>query len=476
MRKIAKEKWPELLFVAFVLGLWLFWAFILPFNEGPDENMRSRIIEYIIGYGGLPTGYQQEIMDYSWGFTYGFRPILPQIVEAFFIRIGMFFTGDAFSLLFIGRLASVLCGLVFIGYVQAIGRKLFQAREIQWLFVLMVVCLPQAAFLFTYLNCDSMALMATAMITYYLLKGREDSFSTGTCIRLAVSLSICVLSYYNAYGFLITSVLVFGGSFLERSRKGEDCWKEFWKKGFLILGIVLVLAGWWFVRNYFLYEGDILGLRTQNEYAEQYAMDELKPSNRRTYRNRGLSMGDMLFRSDWAPSVLKSFIGVLGPLWYVLRWWMYLGYGLLFAAGGLGAFIGLVLRLLAWRKQKGRRTLDMAGLSLHLGFLVAVLVPNFLNFWYSYATDYQPQGRYSMPMLIPFMYYVVWGLAFWVKRLGRLGGALWRRLLLWAVRLVCLWIAGVFLFCVVRIMWPAYRDVEDKSVVKIYTMEELFGE
>ena len=31
-------------------------------------------------------------------------------------------------------------------------------------------------------------------------------------------------------------------------------------------------------------------------------------------------------------------------------------------------------------------------------------------------------------------------------------------------------------FCVVKIMWPAYKDVEDKSVVKVYTMEELYGE
>ena len=41
---------------------------------------------------------------------------------------------------------------------------------------------------------------------------------------------------------------------------------------------------------------------------------------------------------------------------------------------------------------------------------------------------------------------------------------------------MCLWIACCALFCVVKIMWPAYKDVEDKSVVKVYTMEELYGE
>ena len=92
MKRLTKEEWLELFFYAFILGIWLAWAWILPFNEGPDEYMRSRIVEYIVEYGKLPTGYQQEIMDYSWGFTYGFRPILPQILEAVFVRVGMLFT------------------------------------------------------------------------------------------------------------------------------------------------------------------------------------------------------------------------------------------------------------------------------------------------------------------------------------------------------------------------------------------------
>lgn len=473
MKKITKEEWLEILFYVFILGIWLVWAWILPFNEGPDEYMRSRIVEYIVEYGKLPTGYQQEIMDYSWGFTYGFRPILPQIVEALFVRVGMLFTSDAFSLLFAGRLSSVLCGLIFAGYVRAIAKKVFDRNKIQWLFTLLTICLPQAAFLFTYLNCDSMALMACAMILWYLLKGMEDEFSISTCLKLSVSFSICILSYYNAYGFLITGVLVFFGYYLEKSRRGERRWKEFWKKGLLILGVTLILSGWWFVRNYFLYDGDILGLRTQDEYAEKYAMDILKPSNRQTYRNQGRSMLYMLFCSDWVISVAKSFIGVLGPLWYALRWWMYAGYGLIFAAGFAGILVEAAGR---FRRRKELPALGYSRIFWHLGLLVAIIVPNVLNFWYSYATDYQPQGRYSMPMLIPFMYYITRGLYNWLKWIGKKAGAAVRRIFSVGTVLVCLWIAGCALFCVVKIMWPAYKDVEDKSVVKVYTMEELYGE
>lgn len=479
MKKLTKEKGLELAFFAFLLLIWIAWAWILPFNEGPDEYMRSRIVDYIVEYGKLPTGYQQEIMDYSWGFTYGFRPILPQMAEALFVRIAMLVTKDAFSLIFAGRLVSVICGLIFAGYVRAISVKLFDRKTVQWLFTLLTVCLPQACFLFTYLNCDSMALMATAMILFYVLRGMEDRFSVRTCIGIALSCAICILSYYNAYGFLITAALIYLGCHLEWSRKEPDperkklIWQQFWKKGFLILGIVLVLAGWWFVRNYFLYDGDILGLRTQEEYAEHYAMDILKPSNRQNYRNQGHSMAYMLFHSDWAISVWKSFIGVLGPLWYALRWWMYLGYSLLFAAGILGMLAEGIVR---FRSRTEKTLPGSERLCWHLGMLVAILVPNILNFWYSYGTDYQPQGRYSMPMLLPFMYYIARGLYFWVKWLERRWGEAARKAISVLLTLACLWMAGCALFCVVKIMWPAYREVEDKSVVRVYTMEELYGE
>ena len=210
-------------------------------------------------------------------------------------------------------------------------------------------------------------------------------------------------------------------------------------------------------------------------------MDILKPSNRQTYQNQGHSMLYMLFRSDFVSSVVKSFIGVLGPLWYALRWWMYAGYGMIFGAGLIGLLAEAAVRLHSRKRRKecengAAARLNYRRLFWHIGLIVAIVVPNVLNFWYSYATDYQPQGRYSMPMLIPFMYYITRGLYFLIRWIGERAGALARRILTVGTTLVCLWIAGCALFCVVKIMWPAYKDVEDKSVVKVYTMEELYGE
>ena len=42
--------------------------------------------------------------------------------------------------------------------------------------------------------------------------------------------------------------------------------------------------------------------------------------------------------------------------------------------------------------------------------LCCIAMPIGLSAWYSYTTDYQPQGRYLLPMLIPICYYAARGI------------------------------------------------------------------
>ena len=43
-------------------------------------------------------------------------------------------------------------------------------------------------------------------------------------------------------------------------------------------------------------------------------------------------------------------------------------------------------------------------------FIISIIIPWILSIYYSYFSDFEPQGRYIMPMIIPFMYFVVKGI------------------------------------------------------------------
>ena len=43
-------------------------------------------------------------------------------------------------------------------------------------------------------------------------------------------------------------------------------------------------------------------------------------------------------------------------------------------------------------------------------FVIALIIPIVLSIIYSYTSDFQPQGRYIMGIIVPFTYFVVTGI------------------------------------------------------------------
>lgn len=54
---------------------------------------------------------------------------------------------------------------------------------------------------------------------------------------------------------------------------------------------------------------------------------------------------------------------------------------------------------------------------LRLCLLIAVIIPVILLLYYAYASDFQAQGRYIMPGLLPIMYFITLGYETWLDRL-----------------------------------------------------------
>lgn len=397
------------LFIAFTLALFQPLGDTALFVNPPDEHGRVLIPWYICQHGVLPTGFEEAVRVEGYGMSYGLYTILPYVVQGYVMRFVSLFTTSPTILLYAGRFVNVLSGTIMAYVVYLLSRKLFSDRRLGWLFCFGVMYLPESLFLHTYINTDSICLLSTAIIVYALVSAYQEGFTTKNCLWLSGGIILCALSYYNAYGYILSSIFLFLVYFYRLSyEKREDpnryAWKQMLFRGVLISAVVLLGISWQFIRNGILYDGDILGLATLDKMKIQYAVPEANPLTRSTYLNRGESIWSMLFGSNFIKMTFKSFVGVFGSLSIYGNNLMYLAFFIFFVIGILSCillrhphkdFLGELPR---WKKR-----------FFHCNMLFCIAMPILLLCYYSYAIDFQRQGRYVMPVIAPFMYYVVRG-------------------------------------------------------------------
>ena len=363
------------------------------FGNPPDEHSRYKVPLYIEEHGKLPTGFEEELFSGECRWTYGFYTLLPYIVQGIAMKVVSLFTDSAISLLYTARMVNVVSGLLMAYIVMLIGRIVFYDSRIRWIFCFLVTFLPQSLFMHTYVNPDSFCLLSTALMIYGLLRGYKDSFSLKSCVFLTLGMVVCILSYYNAYGYLISIFLLFTAFYIKK-KNGKwsfDC-KTYFKKGCFIAAAVIILTGWSFARNYILYDGDFIGLRTKEAFIQSFGIA------RETFKSRGQSIIYMLMHTSFLPKVMVSFIANFGSGSIYTYAVLYMAYFLFFAVSLAGLF------MTGNRKKAGFHT----GL-FHANMFFCILMPFILLVKYAYSVDYQAQGRYLMPALIPIMYYVCRG-------------------------------------------------------------------
>ena len=407
MKKIKiKEKYFKIAFIILAFVLALTWAIIQPNNDGPDEAMKMDICKYIAKHGSLPHGGDPEVRQPMWGISYGFTPILSYIFAGIFIKIAKVFTQDIHVIYIAGRLVSVICYTLMCMVNIKIAEKLFKNIYYKWSFIILSCMLPQLIFLGSYINNDSLALFSISIIIYSWIIGLEKKWNIRSCIILSIGLALCALSYYNAYGYILTSAILFIASyFINKTENNKIDIKNMFKKGFLIVGITFLLCGWWFIRSAIIYNGDFLGLRTTEEYAQKYAIEELKPSNRDTDQNSNRSLKYMLVNRQWIRSTVKSFIAMFGPMRFQMGTKFYMLYLTIFTVG----ILGYIANFYKFKHIKDMKENKNKGL-LEIIFGIKIIIPIILSIYYTYCSDFQPQGRYIMPIVMPFMYFVVSGL------------------------------------------------------------------
>lgn len=365
----------------------LFWAWIIPFNHAPDEGMRFTICQYIFQYGSLPRGDAVEIRNSIWGFSYGFTPILSYMISAVFMKIANFFVGEM-GIAISARLVSVLFSTGTAYFTIKIARRIF-IEPYAKILTIAVILLPEFIFISSYINNDALGIFTVVWTIFNMLEAKDKKWSFKSCCWLGISIGVCLLSYYNCYGVIVIAVvysviMVFQDNTI--SNKGK----------FIVTRIVwvaifaIVIAGWWFIRNAMLYDGDILGLRASRACGEQYAMDGYKPSQRQTPYNMGESIGHMLIDREWLYYSSRSYIASFDYQTIWMPDMMYIWMGGVYLIGLFGNIIKSKQELF---KSSGKR-------SFYLCMVLMCLITIGLSVYYSFFVDLQAQGRYCLPMCL----------------------------------------------------------------------------
>lgn len=374
----------ELAFCAMCFLFYLAWAIAKPFNYAPDEAMRYDVTRFLFDNNRLPAG--DELLSH-WGFSYAHLPtVLCNELGYVFMKLASVFTNDDYLLLIAARLVSVCCGTGSVLLLFKTGKRILSPMS-KWFFVVFVSLMPQFAFLSSYVNNDIVAFLGITIILYAWVWGMQEMWNFKNATLLAVGISVCALSYYNSYPWILLSVFFF---FAVLYQNDIDAKKIRLLTAYVIV-LVLLLIGYSFIRHLVLY-GDLLGFDTSHYYGEKYAIDSLKPSNRVTLAEQGVSILSMLFSSQyaWLRKTGLSFIAVFGYMSVWCNMLIYIAFISFLLLGCVGAVAGFM-------KYVQNRKTDKMLFVLYSFMIICAVLSVFLSIYNSYVTDFQPQGRYIYP-------------------------------------------------------------------------------
>ena len=400
----------EITFLLLCFMIYFSWSMVfLKGNYGPDELMRYDVPLFIFNHNALPYGGEEELIHPYWGTSYGFSITLPYLLNVLFMKIVSVFSSNPNAIWVGARFTSVLSGLG-IAYFSICITKRITKSPTRWLFIIPMSLTPQVIFLSSYVNLDSFSLFTVVFLIYIWIRGMQSNWDVRSCVWLGVGLGLCLISYQFAYPFVFGSFVLYCLWHITHHKKTN--FKQFILHGLIVLGVIFLISGWYFIRNAYLYNGDFFALNASKPYAEMYAAAEQKPSLKHTYQVQGYSILGMLKATQWLRMTFYSTFYLLGGM----NWLAPAG---VYKCLWVGIVIGIIGCIYGFVKRKKSLNGDTRVI-LFSALISSVLVVG-LSLYYSWASDYQPQGRYIitvLPLLFTITSYGIHQLLDIIKRDG----------------------------------------------------------
>lgn len=423
--RFSKNVWIWIwVFLLFDLLLNILWMYTVPMTKAPDEEVRIILSDYIMAHGSLPNAWDEAVRINGWGFSYALRPLLVNMIGAFNMWVVSLFTSDLWAQVLAVRLISALSGTAMVYFVFRCAEWL--DWKPCWAFMAGFICamMPQITFLASYHNNDLFSLACVTAVLYCWLRGMKENWTWADCTRLSVSMGLTILSYYNAYPYVLFSIPLFFATAFHKGMSREQKIETWKKTGYIVL-LTFLIAGWFFIRNMILYDGDMLGMKTRLIMGERYADPALRPSAVFKAQREGISFFGLwnYFHGDpfsWSQKTFMSTIALLGNMDFLFPAEIYRFCAAVLQLGSaLFAVQAIVWLIQQCRTHFASQEISFSLLFFLLAFLAGVFVIG-LSLYYSWTDDYQPQGRYIIPAFTTFVLILTAGFRFLFQSLGKL--------------------------------------------------------
>lgn len=374
----------------------LYGAYYIDTSYMPDEWARKTLSDWICMNMALPTGKEPELIMEMYGFSYASRPYLASFIGAVFTKLFSCFSDDP-RLLYLGsRMSSVLSIPAVCCFSLKIGDELFKKPVSSELFAILICFTPQVLFIGMFQNCDALSLACVSAVVLFFIRIIKSNWSIKSCVMMGISVSVCLLSYYNVYGWLMIAAVLLIISALKTKAVPV---RVVIQRILIMLGIVMCLAAPVFIRNAMVYDGDFLGIS-----AEKAAVQAFENSNEGSpfmpINKMGFdAVSTIQFYYDlWIPSSCKSLIGFFGTMKISMSDKVYAFYD-------IGILFGIVMAVICLMVSKKNQINKYALALMSISSLITVA----LSAYASYIRDLQYQGRYICSILLLISYLIVYG-------------------------------------------------------------------
>ncbi|HEY9677232.1 MAG TPA: glycosyltransferase family 39 protein [Drouetiella sp.] len=185
--------------------------------------------------------------------VYGPLPQLgyvPHVIVAKILPIG--------DLSLVGRFGSLLAGLAAVLAAYFLGREVFSSRTCALALPVMLLFHPQLVFVNSYSNSDTTTCALCSVLLLLFVRAIKGGLSVRMSLLIGFLLGWTALTKYSGVAIFPPAILALILSvFIHRYTMQQSL------KHLLIVGGTFALTcGWWFLRSFREFDGDVLGTKT----------------------------------------------------------------------------------------------------------------------------------------------------------------------------------------------------------------------